>query len=606
MVKAEKGKIYIDGKETLVTSGAIHYFRSFPEQWRDKLCKLRAVGFNTVETYCCWNLHEPREGEFCFDGRLDIERYIELAAELGLYVIVRPGPYICSEWDLGGLPAWLLEDDSIQLRSCDPKYLSRVEKYMKELMSHVLPHLQTRGGNVIMVAVENEYGSFANSKKYMRRCAEMLGELGVDVPLLTSDGHTPISLVGGATEGAIPGINFGFGDGILPEHTEYVRKHYPDMPLIHAEHWVGGTLRWGNPPPRYSPESVAKEVAEQVEAGINFNLYMFGGGTNFGFMNGANAFTHNRENRMKATYHADCTSYDSNAVLNEYGDITPKYEAIQRVMSKHLGRELALPERVQTQALGEVRLEKSVSLFDSLDKIGTRFTDEFARNMEHYSQAYGYILYRCKVEPDQNLTLMGFKNIFDRAHVYFNGIERGVVDRNDEKQYLENADWLNEGGILEILVENRGRVNFGPEMLYGERKGICGYVCVFDTVGVKQILTDWEIYTLPMTDLDRLEYNGGTRLPAFFTGEFEAAEKKDCFIHFDGFTKGFVVVNGFNLGRFWNIGPQLSLYLPWPLLREKNTITVFEEEECREPVVSIRDYHILNNDRDFSKAVQTI
>lgn len=606
MVTAEKNRIFIDGKETQIMSGAIHYFRTFPQQWRDRLSKLKALGFNTVETYCCWNLHEPREGEYRFDGMLDVERFIETAREEGLYVIVRPGPYICSEWDLGGLPAWLLEKDGIQLRSCQPDYFDKAEKYIKKLMSYITPHLQTKGGNVIMVAAENEYGSFSNSKQYRNKCFNLLVDCGVDVPIFTADGHTPLTLCGGTIDGALPGLDFGFGNGILPEYTEWVGDHYPEAPIFHAEHWIGGTLRWGTPPPKYPKESAAIEVQQQLERHMSFNLYMFHGGTNFGFMNGANAFTHNRENRMKATYYSDCTSYDGDAPLNEYGDITPKYEALQEVMSQYLGKKLEKPERVQTHKIGAVKLDRSVSLFDSLDDIGDRFSDEFARNMEHYSQDYGYILYRCRIEPGQQLTMLGLKDVFDRTHIYFNGVERGVIGRNDEKQYIESADWLNEGGILELLVENQGRVNFGPDMLYGERKGICGYVFVVDRVGIKQILSDWEIYTLPMTKLSNLKYNGGKRLPAFFTGEFEAKEKKDCFVHLDHFTKGFVTVNGFNLGRFWNIGPQLSLYLPWPLLKEKNEITVFEEENCTEPVVNIRDYHILNDGTDVSKAKPTI
>lgn len=333
---------------------------------------------------------------------------------------------------------------------------------------------------------------------------------------------------------------------------------------------------------------------------------MFHGGTNFGFMNGANAFTCDRENRMKVKYFSDCTSYDCDAPLNEYGDITPKYEALQEVMSQYSGKTLERPESVKTQNIGEVRLEKSVSLFDSLGDIADRFSDEFARNMEHYSQDYGYILYRTHIKPGQQLSILGLKDVFDRTHIYFNGIERGTIYRNDERQYLENVDWLNEGGVLELLVENRGRVNFGPDMLRGERKGICGYVFVMDRVGVKQILSDWEIYTLPMNKLGNLKYNGNRRLPAFFTGEFKAEEKKDCFVHLDNFTKGFVTVNGFNLGRFWNIGPQLSLYLPWPLLKENNEITVFEEESCTEPTVYLRDYHILNDGSSFSKAKPTV
>ena len=602
MVKWKNGKLDINGSESLIISGAMHYFRTLPEQWQDRLEKLKALGFNTVETYCCWNLHEPREGEFRFDGMLDIERFIQIAQELELYVIIRPGPYICSEWDLGGLPPWLLKDDSIQLRSCQENYFGKVSSYMHRLMKYVVPHQITRGGNVILIAVENEYGSFASSRQYMQKCKELLRQCGVEVPLFTADGHTELTLNGGAVDGVLPGLDFGFGNGIHPEYIQPFQEKWPEAPIFHAEHWIGGISHWGATAPYYSAESTALEVEQQLQMGIHFNLYMFHGGTNFGFMNGANAFVQDPENRMKTTYLPDTTTYESDALLTECGDITPKYEAVQKVMSQYLKKPLSLPSHVETQSLGDIRLEKTASLFDNLEQIGTRYSDEFPKNMEHYDQNYGYILYRCRIAPGQAINLLGFERVYDRIHIYFNGRSYGIIERNDEKRYIEPDGWMDEGGVLELLVENQGRINFGPDMLLGDRKGICGYVYICDTVGVRQILSNWEIYTLPMTGLNNLCYGKPGRLPAFFRGTFAAREKKDCFIHLENFTKGFVVVNNFNLGRFWNIGPQHSLYLPWPILKEENEIIVFEEEKMTEPVVSIRDYHVLNERGDYVPA----
>lgn len=606
MVEIKNKKIYIDGKETLLSCGAIHYFRVMPEQWEDRLLKLKALGCNTVETYCCWNRHEPREGVYDFSGMLDLDRFLTLAEKIGLYAIVRPGPYICSEWDLGGLPAWLLKNDSIQLRSCQKEYFDKAIAYMQVLMKHIIPHLETNGGNVVMIAAENEYGSFSNSHKYMEKCVQLLLDCGVDVPIFTADGHTEISTSGGTVPGVLVGLNFGFGNGILDEHIAYAKESRPNDPIFHTEHWIGGTIRWKRPAPTYPKESVALEVAEQLERGINFDFYMFHGGTNWGFFNGANNFAWDTKNRTRNIYYSDATTYDGEALLNEYGDITPKYLAVQEVFSKYYNKALPIPERVKTQSLGQVKLNKEASLFDNLDNIGTRFSDEFARNMEHYDQDYGYILYRCNIDKGLNISLLAFERVYDRFHIYFNGIERGIIERNDEKQYLEVDGWLEEGGVLEILVENQGRVNFGPDMLYGDRKGICGYVYIQDRVGVRQVLSDWEIYTLPMRELERLKYSGSKRYPLFLSGTFSAKEKKDCFIHLDNFTKGFVVVNGFNLGRFWNVGPQKSLYLPWPLLKEKNEIIVFEEENVKEPVVSILDYHIVRESDMMAGAEKTV
>lgn len=340
-MKWKNGKLDINGSESLIISGAMHYFRTLPEQWQDRLEKLKALGFNTVETYCCWNLHEPREGEFRFDGMLDIERFIQIAQELELYVIIRPGPYICSEWDLGGLPPWLLKDDSIQLRSCQENYFGKVSSYMHRLMEYVVPHQITRGGNVILIAVENEYGSFASSRQYMQKCKELLRQCGVEVPLFTADGHTELTLNGGAVDGVLPGLDFGFGNGIHPEYIQPFQEKWPEAPIFHAEHWIGGISHWGATAPYYSAESTALEVEQQLQMGIHFNLYMFHGGTNFGFMNGANAFVQDPENRMKTTYLPDTTTYESDALLTECGDITPKYEAVQKVMSQYLKKPLS-------------------------------------------------------------------------------------------------------------------------------------------------------------------------------------------------------------------------------------------------------------------------
>ena len=584
MLEWKNQKFYNGDKELLICSGAIHYFRTLPEQWYDRLYKLKCCGLNTVETYCSWNLHEPIEGEFNFEGMADIERFIKTAEELGLYVIIRPGPYICAEWENGGLPAWLLKNESIHLRTLDDAYWSKMIRYFDQLMKHLIPHLETNGGNIIMMAVENEYGSFGNSSEYMNKCAQCLKDYGVDVPLFTADGNTVMFLNGGMVEGAIPGLDFGYAKCVKRGFFQDAIDKCPEAPLFHAEHWIGGFPHWGTKSRSYSPELTAKEVKDQLEQDISFNLYMFHGGTNFGFYNGANNFP-SSENNLIDIYHPDVTSYDYDALLTEWGDCTPKYFAVQKVMEEYLGNELPKPKPVETQKIGDVKLEKKASLFENLDNIATHFKDNIPYNMEHYNQNYGYILYRCEIKTKQPISLLALKGVKDRCHIYFDGIYRGTVDRNMERPCIEPDGWMDQGGVLELLVENQGRVNFGPDMLHGDSKGICGCVYIWDSRGPRQLLCDWDIYTLPMTNLKDLVYSGD-RLPAFFSGKFKAPEKKDCFVHLKNFTKGFVVVNGFNLGRYWNIGPQLSLYLPWPILKDENV---------KEQIISILDYHILSN-----------
>lgn len=584
-------KFYKDGKEILIRAGSIHYFRTHPDQWYDRLYKLKCCGLNTVETYCCWNIHEPVEGIFNFEGFADIERFIKIADSLGLYVILRPGPYICAEWENGGLPAWLLKNDGIHLRSLDENYWNKMEKYMRVLIGRIKPFLETNGGNIIMVAVENEYGSFGNSREYMNKCLSLLQELGVEVPLFTTDGNTKMFINGGEADGAIIGANFGYANGVKKEYFDEIAIRRPDTPFFHTEHWIGGFDHWGDKQHKYSAQLTANEVKQQLEQDISFILYMFHGGTNFGFYNGANSFP-SKENNMVDIYYSDVTSYDYDALLTEWGECTEKYFAVQKVIGDYLGQELPKPAMVETQSIGEVELNKKASLFDNLNNIGKHFKDDIPYNMEHYDQDYGYILYRCEIKTEQPIALLALKNINDRCHVYFNGIYRGTVDRNMERTCIEPDGWMDKGGVLELLVENQGRINFGPAMLHGDRKGICDLVYVWGKQGPRQLLCDWDIYTLPMKELEKLSYTGD-RLPAFFSGCFKAQPKKDCFVHLDNFTKGFVVVNGFNLGRYWNIGPQLSLYIPGPILEENNEIIVFEEEKVIKPTVSVLDYHTL-------------
>ena len=585
---------YLDGEPFRIYSGSIHYFRSLPEKWRTLIRRLKDMGFNTVETYCAWNLHEAEPGKFDFSGRLDLEKFLSIAEEEGLYAIVRPGPYICAEWEFGGFPGWLLSNENIRFRTSDPTLCRAIERYFDQLVPHLLPHLVTNGGNVLMLAAENEYGSFGNDHDYMEWSARLLESRGVDVPIFTSDGHRQMFLNGGHAGNRLCCLDFGLHAEITEENYRALEQTMPEAPRMHMEHWIGNFDRWGIPRKPYAAETVAHEVEQNLALGASFNLYMFHGGTNFGFYNGAIGFQDRPEDPRKTTFYPETTSYDYDAPLNEWGECTPKFFAIQRVMEQHLGRKLPTPTPIPLQSVGKVSLSPAGGLFANLEKIGTRHTSNQLYAMEHFGQSLGYILYRTKIRGIVDPKNLIFGTVADRMHVYYNGVYRATIFRNDEKQYVECADWLTEGGTLDLLVENMGRLRSLPELLLGDRKGILDYVYV--QASCRQFLTDWEVYTLPMEHLERLENttNAQAGLPSFWKGHFRATPGVDCFVHPDGFTKGFITVNGFHLGRYWKIGPQHSLYLPGSILKEENEILVFDEEPVTDPHVQILDKHILN------------
>lgn len=596
MITWGNNSFYIDGKPIRIFSGAMHYFRSMPEQWRDLLLKLKYAGLNTVETYCCWNLHEPQPGKFCFEGNLNVEAFISLAQELGLYVIVRPGPYICGEWENGGLPGWLLKDENMRLRSLDKNYISAVKNYFDELMPRLVPHLQTNGGNIILMAAENEYGSFGNCTEYMNLCSDMLKEYGIDVPIFTADGYSPLIINGGHADGALIALDFGYEDKKPSSYFKEQQRLQPDTPMFNIEHWIGYISHWGEPLSSLDAETVGREVREHLEENVDFNIYMFHGGTNFGFTNGANDTVIKEGEYERIGYAPDVTSYDYGAALTEWGECTPKYFAIQKEMEKYYGYSLPKPEPLPLQSIGEVLLEEKTGLFSNLDKIGKKYTSSVLRSMEYFDQNFGYILYRTEIKPGMDIDKLVFGNFSDRVNIYFNGVYRGTLYRNDKKSYIEVDGWMKEGGTLDLLVENMGRINYGPLMCKGDRKGLLDYVYVTCVGEPRQLLNDWDVYTLPMENLDLLDFEGYVLdQPTFYKGSFKAEKGKDCFIHPIGFEKGFIVVNGFNLGKFWNIGPQQSLYLPWPLIKEENEIIIFSETLVENPVIDIKDYHILDS-----------
>jgi len=572
----EGGHFVLDGEPFQIISGEMHYTRIPREYWRDRLKKARAMGLNTVSTYIFWNAHEPHPGVYDFSGSLDVAEFIRMAQAEGLYVILRPGPYSCAEWDLGGFPAWLLADPNIVLRSTDEKFMAPAERWIKRLGQELAPLQLARGGPILAVQVENEYGSFGNDKGYLERIRDSLRSAGfTDSLLFTADGGD--EFVGGTLPDVHAAINFGAGEA--KKEIPKLQKFRPSTPVFNSEYWDGWFDHWGEHHHVTDANQQAQEIDWMLSQGYSINLYMFHGGTSFGFMSGAN-WDHN-------TYEPDVTSYDYDSPVSESGVLTKKFYAFREVIAKHQpGVPLPdPPESLPVIAIADFEVEKisplwgdCVFVLDNCSAPSSRnsaniITVERPRNMETFGESYGYIRYRTTVPSaaSGDLVLPASRSY---ARVYVNWVLVGTLNRQKKEDRINVR--VNAKDELDVIIEGTGRINFSLE-LRNERQGINGPVML-----AGKELTGWEVLPLPMDDLSALHYgpilsrprpaNG----PAFYQGHFDLHEIGDTFLDTRGWGKGVVWINGHALGRFWNIGPQQTLYVPAPYLNQgKNEVIVF-------------------------------
>lgn len=566
---------YLDGKPFQIISGAIHYFRIVPEYWQDRLEKLKAMGCNTVETYIPWNMHEPKKGEFHFEGMLDIERFVKTAQELGLYVILRPSPYICAEWEFGGLPAWLLAEDGMKLRVSYPPFLKHVQDYYDVLLKKIVPYQINYGGPVILMQVENEYGYYANDREYLLAMRDKMQKGGVVVPLVTSDEPFEENLNGGHLEGALPTGNFG---SKTEERFEVLKKYTDGGPLMCTEFWVGWFDHWGNGGHMTGNlEESVKDLDKMLELG-HVNIYMFEGGTNFGFMNGSNYYDE---------LTPDVTSYDYDALLTEDGQITEKYRRYRDVIAKYREiPEVTFTTEIKRKAYGSLPLKEKVSLFSVLDDISAPVESSFLQSMEKLGQNYGYILYHSTLDTEEKLEKLRLWEANDRANIF---VDQKPVTTLYDLELLKEKELdvtFERGADFDILMENMGRVNFGPRMEH-QRKGIGQCVQVNG-----HMHNHWKQYTLPLDNIEKVDFSKEYKegLPGFYRFTVDIDETADTFLDFEGWGKGCVFVNGFNIGRFWEIGPQKRLYIPAPLLKKgENEIIVFETEGKTRDTIVLKD-----------------
>ncbi len=557
--RVEGSKYLLDGKPYQVIAGEMHYARIPREYWRARLRMARAMGLNTVTTYVFWNFHEPRPGEFDFTGQHDVAEFVREAQSEGLYVNLRPGPYSCAEWEWGGFPSWLLKQPGIVVRSTDPKFMEPARQWLLRLGQELAPLQFGNGGPIISVQVENEYGSFGNDHVYMEQIHRDLVDAGFDESqLYTADG--PDAIQSGSLPELPAGINFPPGNA--PQAFATLHKLRPDGPLMATEWWDGWFDHWGDRHHTTDAKAQAAELEWILEQGYSISIYMFHGGTSFGWMNGANM--------DNGKYEPDVTSYDYDSALDESGRPTPKYFLFRDAIAKATGvTPPPIPPVAPPITLHAVKLKQSVSLWQTLPQ---PVVSKQVESMEDLDQAYGYILYRTTIDLPVSGDLV-LDDLHDYALIYANGKLTGTLDRRLDQNEL-HVDLTEPHTRLDILVENSGRVNFSIA-IRGERQGITRQVTLAGTP-----LTGWQIYRLPMEDPGKLPFgNGDCTGPCYYRGTIKVDRPGDTFLDTGSFTKGFVWVNSHPLGRIWNIGPQKTLYLPGVWLHAgDNDVIVFDLE----------------------------
>lgn len=547
----------LNGAVYQIRSGEMHYPRVPRAYWRDRMQKAKAMGLNTICTYVFWNLHEPTPGRFDFRDNLDLAAYLQAAKDAGLKVIIRPGPYICTETDFGGFPSWLLADRRVKVRSRDPKYLGAVERYMMQVGKVIQPYLLKNGGPVIMAQVENEYGSYGDDHVYMAWVRDTMIKAGFDCLLCTSDGPGQGMLNGGTLPGITPAVNFGGGaEGAFKE----LEKFRPGTPRMIGEYWCGWFDHWGNRHATTGAQGHVNDIEWCMKNGVSFNLYMFHGGTNFGYMQGANGGSND--------FGVDTTSYDYDSPLSESGQITPKYWAFRAAIQKYVKPEFEKPKpAIPSVAVGPITLKESVPMLANLPR---PVESAGPMSFEELGQPYGSVLYEFSATQAGKLTF-SVERPGDYATFIVDGKEVGTIDRRLNQKTIE-LNIPKVGAPVRVLVESLSRINFG-HMLPNERKGLEGAV----TLG-GELIYGWKQYPLSMVPPKQWKAPSAVG-PRYYRGKFDVPKVGDTHLDMRAWGKGFVWVNGHNLGRFWSIGPQQTLYLPGSWLRRKgNEIVVLSDQ----------------------------
>lgn len=567
------GNFVYDGKPIRIISGEMHYARIPHQYWRHRMQMLKAMGLNAVTTYVFWNAHEPEPGRWDFSGDKNLGEYIRIAGEEGLMVILRPGPYVCAEWEFGGYPWWLQNVEGLELRRDNELFLKYTRLYINRLYQEVATLQITRGGPVIMVQAENEFGSYVSQRKdipleehraYNAKIVSQLKNAGFEIPMFTSDGSWLFE--GGATPGALPTANGESNiENLKKTVNEYNNGHGPYMV---AEFYPGWLAHWVEPHPQVNASKIARQTEKYLQNDVSFNYYMVHGGTNFGFTSGANY-------DKKHDIQPDLTSYDYDAPISEAGWVTPKFDSLRNVIKKYVDYPLpAPPAAAPVIEIPPIKLTGAVDILEAIEAQEPVQNDK-PLTFEQLNQGYGYVLYR----KHFNQPIAGkleIEGLRDYALVYVNGEKAGELNRYFNNYTMEIDVPFNAN--LEILVENMGRINYGANIIHNT-KGIISPVRINGNI----IEGEWEMFRLPMDKAPVLDKTAKAQAlagkPTVYKGAFELAKTGDTFLDMEGWGKGIVFVNGINIGRYWKVGPQQTLYVPGVWLRKgQNEIVIFEQQ----------------------------
>lgn len=585
------GHFLLNGKEFVVKAAELHYARIPREYWDHRIKMCKALGMNTICAYVFWNFHEPQEGKFDFTGQHDLAAFMETCKKNGMWVIVRPGPYVCAEWEMGGLPWWLLKNKDVNLRTQDPKFFNYAVRFEKKVAEVLAPYRLENGGNIIMVQVENEYGSYAKDKPYVAAMRDALREAGWDkTQLFQCDWSSNFEY--NALPDLLWTMNFGTGTNVLDQFKR-VRQLRPDTPLMCSEFWSGWFDGWGTAHQTRSSDAMVGGIATMLENDISFSLYMTHGGTSFGWWAGAN----------NTGYAPDCTSYDYDAPIDEQGSATPKYYQLRELLQKYSDKKLPdVPKPMKVITIPEFKFTEMAPLLRPGNMPeGVKTYD--VKSVEQFNQGYGNVLYSTTLPALKAGSLLRINDMRDYAVVSIDGEVIGQLYRgNNFEKTLRLPKDIKDGAKLDIFIEVMGRINYSK--LINDPKGITESVEVLTTDGKNELtynLKDWTVYLYPhseeckeaeamswVTVPQSIGENAGKGVcPAYYRSSFNLKKPADTYLDLSTWGKGMVWVNGHCLGRFWNVGPQQTMYLPGCWLRKgRNDIIVLDITGPSNPAMS--------------------